>query len=260
MSQIDGGQSDDVPTLRLASKQLAQSTAIGDTRGQGGDAPTCVLLVEDDDRIRYALGLALRDEGYEVHEARTGEQALQQLAVHSPDVVLLDLMLPGIDGITVCRRVRERGDLPVIMVTARAESRDVIRGLEAGADDYVTKPLVAQELAARIRALLRRVQPRQGARTIGDLELLPEEGVVRRHGETLHLTKTEFRLLCELAAHAGRVVTREELLERVWGYDYFGDTRLLDVHVRRLRVKVEDDAADPRLVLTVRGVGYKIDG
>ena len=153
------------------------------------------------------------------------------------------------------------------MVTARGDTHDVVAGLEAGADDYVTKPFVAKELSARIRALLRRaraVDQGQGqggmpaVLRFGDLEITPDAGVVQRNGEPVHLTKTEFRLLCELAANAGRVLSREQLLDRVWGYGYFGDGRLVDVHVRRLRAKIEPDAADPRYVVTVRGLGYKL--
>ena len=219
---------------------------------------SCLLLVEDDPRGRQSLTLALQDAGYRVVQAESGEQALALLDEAAPDLVLLDLGLPGMDGVEVCRRVRDRGDVPMIMVTARAGSADVVAGLQAGADDYVTKPLVAAELSARVQALLRRVQPQIPVTRLGRIELVTAQGVARRDGEELHLTKTEFRLLCELAAEPGRLVTREQLLERVWGYDYFGDTRLLDVHVRRLRTKVEDDPSDPRLVLTVRGLGYRL--
>ena len=222
--------------------------------------PHSVLIVEDDDRIRRVVAMALRAETFEVLEAGTGEAGLAALRERDVDVVLLDLMLPGIDGFEVCRQVRRISDTPVIMVTARADSRDVIAGLEAGADDYVTKPFVAQELSARIRALVRRVRgPGMRPRiTVGDLEIAPHEGTVTRDGEPLALTRTEFQLLTELAAEAGRVFSREELLERVWGYDYFGDSRLVDVHVRRLRKKVERDPANPTLVTTVRGMGYRI--
>lgn len=222
-----------------------------------------ILHVEDDERIRQALRLALADEGCEVVEAQSGEEALELLASATVDLVLLDLMLPGVDGLAVCRTLRSRGDLPIIIVTARSDTTDVISGLEAGADDYVTKPLVASELAARIRALLRRRRPvREGSAGsllhVGEFEIRPDEGVIYRSGDEVHLTRTEFRLLAELAVADGRVVTREELLQRVWGYDYFGDTRLLDVHIRRLRRKIEPNPDDPALVLTVRGVGYKV--
>jgi DNA-binding response OmpR family regulator len=224
---------------------------------------TTLLLVEDDARIREALHLAMADEGYHVIEAATGEAALASLVRDGvePDIVLLDLMLPGMDGLEVCARIRERGDLPIIMVTARTGPNEVIAGLEAGADDYVTKPVDAGELAARIRALLRRVRtgdpdvpPVVG---LGDLTVRVTEGRVLRDGVEIALTKTEFRLLCALALARGAVVTREQLLERVWEYGYFGDTRLLDVHVRRLRRKIEPDPAQPTHVVTVRGVGYR---
>ena len=220
-------------------------------------APARLLLVEDDDDVRRALRLSLLDEGYAVVEAATGSETLRRLS--EVDVVLLDLTLPDTDGVHLCRRIRAAGNLPVIMVTGRTESAQIVAGLEAGADDYVTKPVVGQELAARVRAVLRRVRPTLARRLqVGDLELLVEEGTARRAGREVHLTHTEFRLLVELAAHAGHVVTREQLLQRVWGYDYFGDTRLLDVHVRRLRSKIEYDPDHPKLVTTVRSVGYRL--
>jgi DNA-binding response OmpR family regulator len=172
-------------------------------------------------------------------------------------------MLPDTDGFAVCRRIRRESDVPVIMVTARTDSHDVVAGLEAGADDYVTKPLVAKELSARIRALLRRTEPLNGGprciRT-GDLEIHVDEGYAVRDGEQLGLTRTEFRLLAELARAEGRVCSREHLLERVWGYGYFGDSRIVDVHIRRLRGKVERDPGNPRLVVTARGLGYRLAG
>jgi DNA-binding response OmpR family regulator len=224
------------------------------------DVPRSVLIIEDDVRIRRIVAMALRAEGLDVHEAGTGEEGLTVLRERGVDVILLDLMLPGADGFEICRQIRRTSDTPVIMVTARSDSHDVVAGLEAGADDYVTKPFVAKELSARIRALVRRSRG-AGHRqriAVGDLEIAPQEGVVTRDGEPVPLTKTEFKLLTELAVEPGRVLSREELLERVWGYDYFGDSRLVDVHVRRLRKKVEADPSNPTLVTTVRGMGYRI--
>ena len=222
---------------------------------------TRILTVEDDERIRTAVRMALEDEGWDVLEAESGEVAVDLFAATPTDVVLIDLMLPGMDGFEVCRSIRKASDVPIVMVTARADTHDVVAGLEAGADDYITKPFQPKELSARIRALLRRARPAEPGRAqlrFGDLEVIPDEGVVRRDDHEVHLTKTEFRLLCELASAPGRVFSREQLLERVWGYDYFGDGRLVDVHVRRLRTKVETDAANPRHVVTVRGLGYKL--
>jgi DNA-binding response OmpR family regulator len=222
---------------------------------------TRILSVEDDERIRTAVKLALEDEGWSVEEADTGEEALNSFQRQPADVVLIDIMLPGIDGFDVCRAIRRNSDVPIVMVTARADTHDVVAGLEAGADDYLTKPFAPKELSARIRALLRRARATDATAThlrFGELEIIPDEGVVRRGSEEIHLTKTEFRLLVELASSPGRVFSREVLLERVWGYGYFGDGRLVDVHVRRLRTKVEADPANPRHVVTVRGLGYKL--
>ena len=222
---------------------------------------TRILSVEDDERIRSAVKLALEDEGWSVEEAETGEEALNTFQRQPSDVVLIDIMLPGIDGFDVCRAIRRVSDVPIVMVTARTDTHDVVAGLEAGADDYLTKPFAPKELSARIRALLRRARSGESVSAhlrFGDLEIIPDEGVVRRGGEEIHLTKTEFRLLVELASTAGRVFSRETLLERVWGYGYFGDGRLVDVHVRRLRTKIEADPANPRHVVTVRGLGYKL--
>ncbi|MCI2240309.1 response regulator transcription factor [Paenibacillus sp. TRM 82003] len=204
--------------------------------------------------------MTLAAEGYEVTEAETGEAALERLGEGGVDAVLLDLMLPGADGFETCRRIRRTSDVPVIVVTARADSHDVVAGLEAGADDYVTKPFVPKELTARLRAALRRSPAEDPSPRVeaGDLVVVPRDGLVLLHGEPVDLTRTELRLLCELAAVPGRATTREELLERVWGYGYFGDSRLVDVHVRRLRTKVEDDPAHPRHVVTVRGIGYRL--
>ena len=222
---------------------------------------TRILTVEDDERIRTAVKLALEDEGWDVVETATGEEALEAFEAEPADVVLIDIMLPGIDGFEVCRSIRKVGDVPIVMVTARADTHDVVAGLEAGADDYMTKPFAPKELSARIRALLRRSRTgdaRASQYHFGDLEILPDEGRVTLAGEEVHLTKTEFRLLVELAGNPGKVFSREVLLDRVWGYGYFGDGRLVDVHVRRLRTKIEADPANPRHVITVRGLGYKI--
>jgi DNA-binding response OmpR family regulator len=223
---------------------------------------TRVLTVEDDERIRSAVKLALEDEGWTVDEAESGEAAIELFNRNAPDVVLIDIMLPGIDGFELCRTLRRTSAVPIVMVTARNDTHDIVAGLEAGADDYLTKPFAAKELSARIRALLRRIRPsttRRSHMVFGELELSPEEGKVTRSGEEIHLTKTEFRLLCELAENAGKVFSRENLLDRVWGYDYFGDGRLVDVHIRRLRTKIEADPANPRYVVTVRGLGYRLE-
>ncbi len=222
---------------------------------------TRILAVEDDERIRTAVKLALEDEGWTVAEAANGEDALAAFQQEPADVVLIDIMLPDIDGFEVCRSIRRTSDVPIVMVTARADTHDVVAGLEAGADDYLTKPFAPKELSARIRALLRRARTSEVSSPhlrFGDLEIVPEEGVVRRNGRDVHLTKTEFRVLVELAQSPGRVFSREVLLERIWEHGYFGDGRLVDVHVRRLRTKVEADPANPRHVVTVRGLGYKL--
>jgi DNA-binding response OmpR family regulator len=222
---------------------------------------TQVLTVEDDDSIRTVVKLALEDEGWGVLEAGNGEDALELFRDEGADVVLIDIMLPGMNGFEVCRSIRRTTDVPIIMVTARSDTHDVVAGLEAGADDYLTKPFEPKELSARIRALLRRSRSSGNEiaqMTFGELEVSPEQGVVLLRGEQVHLTKTEFKLLVELASGPSKVFSRETLLEKVWGYDYFGDGRLVDVHVRRLRTKIEPDPADPRYVVTVRGLGYKL--
>jgi DNA-binding response OmpR family regulator len=220
-----------------------------------------ILAVEDDARIRRALRLALEDEGYDVEEAADAEVAVGAMQT-APDVVLVDLMLPGMSGFDLCREIRRTSGVPIVIVTARGDTHDVVAGLEAGADDYVTKPFAPKELSARIRSLLRRTSSMQSTPErflFGAVEILPAAGIVRREGSEVDLTKTEFRLLCELAFHTGIVLSREQLLERIWGYDYFGDARLVDAHIRRLRTKIEDDPAHPALVVTVRGLGYKLN-
>ncbi len=222
-----------------------------------------LLFIEDDDGIRLALRLALEDEGYTVHEAANGADGLVQFGEHEVDLVLLDLRLPDMSGFDVCRELRADSIVPIIIITAQTDTHDMVAGLEAGADDYVTKPVVPKELAARIRALLRRVHLLESTTSpksvkLGDIELRREQGIVLKRGEELSLTKTEYRLLCEFADHAGAVLSRDQLLERVWGYEYLGDSRLVDAHVRRLRLKVEDQPDDPELIVTARGIGYRL--
>ena len=224
-----------------------------------------VLFIEDDDAIRLALRLALEDEGYEVVEAHDGASGLVQFGQCQPDVVLLDLRLPDLSGFEVCKAMRSSSTVPIIMVTAQTEAADMIAGLEAGADDYITKPVVPKVLSARIAAVLRRVsyessgdQSHDEVVRFGDLELRREQGVVTKAGEELSLTRTEFRMLCEFAEHADAVLSRDQLLERVWGYEYLGDSRLVDAHVRRLRLKIEDTPDEPQRIVTVRGLGYRL--
>jgi DNA-binding response OmpR family regulator len=222
-----------------------------------------LLFIEDDDAIRVALSLALEDEGYEVRQAPDGRTGLDEFGTAEPDLVLLDLRLPDIGGFEVCRSIRATSIVPIIIVTAQTDTYDLVAGLEAGADDYVTKPVVPKELAARIRAALRRVHLHDSQQStprarFGDIEVRREQGVVLKAGLELALTKTEFRLLCEFADHPNMVLSRDQLLERVWGYEYLGDSRLVDAHVRRLRVKVEDQPDDPKLIVTARGIGYRL--
>ena len=224
-----------------------------------------LLFIEDDTAIRTALRLALEDEGYTVHEAKDGAAGLAKFSELNPDLVLLDLRLPDISGFEVCRQLRQHSIVPIIMVTAQTDTHDLVAGLEAGADDYVTKPVVAKELAARIRAALRRkqlVEPNSFGgshiQRFGDVELDRQLNVVSKNGIELSLTKTEFNLLCEFADHPGMVMSRDQLLERVWGYEYLGDSRLVDAHIRRLRVKIEDQPMNPTIIQTVHGMGYKL--
>lgn len=221
-----------------------------------------ILVVDDDARLREILGIALEDEGYAVRLAATGEEAMDALARDDPDLLILDVMLPGRDGFELCREIRKTKSLvPILMLTAKTDTVDMVVGLESGADDYVTKPFVTKELVARIRALLRRARGDEQAPrkiVIGDLEISPEGATVTRSGEPVHLTKTEFKLLLALASRPNQVFTREVLLQQVWDYDYFGDSRLVDVHIRRLRAKIEQDPRSPEVVQTVRGLGYKV--
>ncbi|ADB48731.1 response regulator transcription factor [Conexibacter woesei] len=220
-----------------------------------------VLLIEDDDAVRGGLRLGLRRLGHDVAEAATGGDGLRALQVAEPDVVVLDLMLPDLDGFEVCRRIRTGNAVPVIMLTARDADLDVVSGLEAGADDYVVKPVHARVLEARIRAVLRRATPASSASShpaaFGDLAIDRRALVVSCAGEPVALTATELRLLLELSDVPGLVLSRQQLLESVWGHDYLGDSRLVDACVRRLRAKIESEPADPRYIQTVRGFGYR---
>lgn len=222
-----------------------------------------ILVVEDDEGVRRALDLALTDEGYSVEAVATSADAIERAHSFEPNLILIDVMLPRSSGLDLCRQIRQTSHVPIIMVTARDDSHDVVAGLEAGADDYVTKPFVFKELAARIRALLRRTrvdstdEPKLAE--FGPLRISADEGRVWFDDEEVSLTRTEFLLLTELSRSPGRVMSREQLLAQVWGYDYFGDGRVVDAHVRRLRKKVEPDSSSPQFIVTVRGLGYRFD-
>ena len=227
-----------------------------------------ILVVDDEKPISDIIKFNLKKEGYDVYTAYDGEEALQKVEEINPDLVLLDLMLPKIDGLEVAREVRKTHDMPIIMVTAKDAEIDKVLGLEMGADDYVTKPFSNRELVARVKANLRRqsttLSNAQGAENenknnnieIGDLTIYPDAYIVSKRGEKIELTHREFELLYYLAQHKGQVMTREHLLQTVWGYDYFGDVRTVDVTVRRLREKVEDNPSRPLWLVTRRGVGY----
>jgi two-component system, OmpR family, response regulator MtrA len=218
-----------------------------------------VLVVDDDPSLGEMLGIVLRQEGFEPVFVRSGDQAIAAFHQAKPDLVLLDLMLPGKDGLEICRELRLESGVPIVMLTAKTDTVDVVLGLESGADDYITKPFSAKELVARIRARLRR-RDTDGAETLRfhDIEMDVMAHQVTKAGKAVNLTPLEFELLATLARRPRQVFTREVLLEQVWGYRYAGDTRLGNVHVQRLRAKIEDDPENPRVVQTVRGVGYRI--
>ena len=220
-----------------------------------------VLLVEDDSSIRETTALGLEAAGFRVTGAADGREGLAEFRSRPYDLVVLDVMLPVLDGLEVCRQIRRESQIPILMLSARNDTVDVVVGLEVGADDYVTKPFELAELVARVRAAIRRAASsnESQALAVGDLELDPAAHRVCKGGSEVPLTATEFRLLLELARRPGQVFTRELLLQRVWGYDYLGDSRLVDVAVQRLRSKIEDDPSRPRLIGTVRGVGYRLE-
>jgi DNA-binding response OmpR family regulator len=230
--------------------------------------PMQVLVMEDDDRIRAVLRLALEDEGYQVAEAADTPSALEQVRSDMPDLVMVDLTLGEIDGYTCIREVRRMSDIPIVIVSARSDTHDIVAGLEAGADDYVTKPFQVKEITARLRALRRRLRTTAEAAepdVILDsdparrLVLSTARGAVMLDGNDVPLTLTEYRLLAELAQAPGRVLSRSALLASVWEHGYYGDERIVDVHIRRLRTKIERDPGRPQLVVTVRGMGYRLD-
>ena len=228
---------------------------------------TTVLVVEDEDSFIDALTVGLTREGFRVQVARDGAQALDLFDVVQPDLVLLDVMLPKVSGIDVCRELRSRSKVPIIMVTAKASEIDTVVGLEVGADDYVSKPYRLRELVARMRAVLRRVPvavavggaPSGDVLRVGDVALDPDRHEVEIRGEEVALPLKEFELLTILLENAGRVLPREVLIDRVWGHDYVGDTKTLDVHVKRLRAKIEPDPSAPTRIVTIRGLGYKYE-
>ena len=219
---------------------------------------TSVLVVDDDQDLAEMLGIVLNGSGFEVDLVNNGDGVMEIFRANPPDLVLLDVMLPGIDGIEVCRRIREVSMVPIVMLTAKGDTHDVVLGLEAGADDYMVKPFNPSELVARLKVRLRRsVSEPVTSLRIGDVAIDQVAHTIARDGKSIPLTRLEFDLLVALAKEPGRVFTREALLSEVWGYQHATDTRLVNVHIQRLRSKVERDADNPELILTVRGVGYK---
>lgn len=229
-----------------------------------------ILIVDDEKPISDIIKFNMTREGYEVLTAFDGREALEMFEAELPDIVILDLMLPEIDGLEVARTIRKTSNVPIIMLSAKDSEFDKVIGLEIGADDYVTKPFSNRELQARVKALLRRSELSEtqveaqvlasAELTIGDLTIVPDAYIAKKHGKDLDLTHREFELLHHLAKYLGQVMTREHLLETVWGYDYFGDVRTVDVTIRRLREKIEDTPSRPEYILTRRGVGYYIKG
>jgi len=219
---------------------------------------TLIMVVDDDQDLAEMLGIVLTGSGFEVDLVNAGDQVMNIFNSHEPDLVLLDVMLPGMSGIEVCKLIRDKSMVPIVMLTAKGDSYDVVKGLEAGADDYVVKPFNPSELVARIKVRLRRSSSESSTTLrIGDIVIDQVAHTIIRNGKTIPLTRLEFDLLVALAKEPGRVFTRDALLSEVWGYQHAADTRLVNVHVQRLRAKVEEDADNPQIVLTVRGVGYK---
>jgi two-component system, OmpR family, response regulator MtrA len=247
---VAGGAGEPAPAAGLARLKVSGFVTVDER----------VLLVEDDASIREVTKLGLEQAGFRVTTAADGVQGLDSYRAGSYDLVLLDVMLPGRDGLDVCREIRRESGVPIVMLSARGDTLDVVLGLELGADDYVRKPFELPELVARLRAALRRREDTAGGETLrfGDLEIDPTAFEARKAGRALSLTSTEFRLLLELARRPRQVFTRELLLQRVWNYDYLGDSRLVDAAIQRLRAKIEDDPRRPTTIVTVRGVGYRL--
>ena len=226
---------------------------------------TKILIVEDESSFSEALEFLLKKEGFEITVAVNGQEAIDKFESDLPDLVLLDLMIPAISGTEVCRLIRSQSQVPIIMVTAKDSEVDKVVGLELGADDYVTKPYSSRELLARINAVLRRQGttdnsiPSEEVLTLGNLEMDFAKHVFRKNGVNIALPLREFELLEFLIRNSGRVLTRNQIIDRVWGSDYFGDTKTLDVHIKRLRAKIEEDPANPKIIHTIRGLGYKLE-
>jgi len=281
-AKADGAKKADSGTKTDAATKTDEDTT-------DDQAQTKVLLAEDDESFVDALVIGLSREGFDVTVARDGNEALRLFASEDPDLVLLDLMLPRLSGIDVCRSIRAQSSVPIIMVTAKGTEIDTVVGLEVGADDYVAKPYRLRELVARMRAVLRRTPGSETARRdpsdptstgperrstdrnntdrrtgaavleAGGIQIDPDRHLVFIRGEEVHLRRKEFELLSLLMENAGRLLTRDVLIDRVWGSDYFGDTKTLDVHIKRLRSHVEEDPSSPKLITTIRGVGYRFD-
>lgn len=226
--------------------------------GKGARVKARILVVDDDEALAEMVGIVLSNEGFEPTFCETGDRAVSAFESYDPDLILLDLMLPGMTGIQVCEKIRETSDVPIIMLTAKSDTEDVVRGLEAGADDYIAKPFKPAELLARIRTRLRIGETWSADRLeIGDLHVDLAGRAVTREGQTVRLTPLEFDLLVNLAQEPGQVLSRDTLLDRIWGIDSDADRRLVNVHIQRLRAKIEKDPENPELIQTVRGVGYK---
>jgi two-component system response regulator RegX3 len=284
IERLDKSDKTDKPGGKSEKGDRAVSGKKGDAsdRDRAVDSPgpdqtqTKVLLAEDDESFVDALVIGLTREGFDLRVARDGNEALRLFAQEEPDLVLLDLMLPRLSGIDVCRSIRAQSSVPIIMVTAKGTEIDTVVGLEVGADDYVTKPYRLRELVARMRAVLRRTPsngPDEGSSAVtpapshestgvlegGGITLDPDRHLVFVRGDEVHLRRKEFELLALLMENSGRLLTRDVLIDRIWGSDYFGDTKTLDVHIKRLRGHIEEDPSAPRLITTVRGVGYRFD-